>query len=37
MNNTYEDMILELARQVRFNKIDEDWSDFYETKSLDKT
>ncbi len=36
MNNTYENMILELAGQVRFNKIDEDWSDFYETKSIDK-
>ena len=28
-SNTYEELILELARQVRYNKIDEDWSDFY--------
>lgn len=25
----YEELILELARQVRYNKVDEDWSDFY--------
>lgn len=34
--NTYEELILELARQVRFNKVDEDWSDFYESKLVDK-
>lgn len=36
-SNTYEELILELARQVRFNKVDEEWSDFYETKLVDKT
>lgn len=35
--NTYEELVLELARQVRFNKIDEEWSDFYETKIIDRT
>lgn len=28
---TYEEMVLDLAYQVRFNKIDEDWADFCET------
>lgn len=27
---TYEEMVLDLAYQVRFNKIDEDWADFCE-------